>query len=378
MTYKGAIKEMKIIFVTQHLTDGGAERGMIAFANALACLGEDVCIAYMEDIGTDYPINPKVQTFLMHHNSKVSIPKLRGLCNILLPIKQLRQLSGDVFILDNLSLKYNWKVLGAASFSRRKVVYAIVNNMGKKQFDKKRKKQYEKTCRRADAIWIQTEGQRDFLPKYLQKKIFKVRNILDRQFLSTQKKYNNEVCHFVSAGRLHPQKNQKLLIEAFVRLLDRTGNDTATLTIYGKSKIHNDQTEAQLREMIQKYHLEKRVFLPGWEKDMEVKFAQADAFLFGSDYEGLPYALMEAMASGLPCISTDCPTGPSDLITSGENGILVPVGNVDAMSQAMELLIKQPQWAENLGKRARQTMLEWGDPEELAKHLLVQLRRICK
>lgn len=368
---------MKIVFVTQHLTDGGAERGMIAFANALARMGEEVCIAYMQDIGIDYILDPRVRTFLVQYGSNVKIRELKEVSNALSIVKLLRNLSGDVFITDNLSLKHNWKVWAATLFSRKKMVYAVVNNMEKKLLDKKRKRQYKRTCRLTDAVWIQTEGQKKFIPTYAQKKIFQVRNILDRQFLETQKTYNKQVCRFVSAGRLHPQKNQELLIEAFVRMRERTGNDTATLTIYGKNRIRNSETEKKLKALIRDYHLEDRVFLPGWVKDMEDRFAQADAFVFSSNYEGLPYALMEAMGSGLPCISTDCPTGPSDLITSGENGILVPVGDVDAMSQAMELLIKEPQKAEQMGKQARRTMKKWESDEELAKQLLNQLKRIC-
>ena len=369
---------MKIIFVTQHLTDGGAERGMIAFANALARMGEDVCIAYLENIGIDYTLDPKVQTFFLRQDSKVHIPKLRGLCNILLPVQQLHKISGDVLISDNLSLNYNWKVRVASSFSNARMVYAVVNNMEKKFSNEKRKKQYRRVCRSVDAIWIQTEGQRKFIPSYAQKKVFHVKNILDSQFLGTQKTYGKEIRHFVSAGRLHPQKNQKLLVEAFAQMIKLTENETATLTIYGKNKIKDSDTEEKLRALIRDYHLEDRVFLPGWVKDMEDKFAQADAFVFGSDYEGLPYALMEAMGSGLPCISTDCPTGPSDLIQNGENGILVPVGDVDAMSCAMKQLIEQPEWAEKMGRQARKTMQEWGNSEELANRLLEQLRRICR
>lgn len=368
---------MRIVFVTQHLTDGGAERGMIAYANALARMGETVCIACQENIGVDYTLDKRVQVVFMRYDSNSHISNLKKLKNHLFFIRSLRELSGDVLISVNLSLKHNWKVWAATLFSRVRMVYAVVNNMEKKNLDEKEKKQYERTCKLADAIWIQTEGQRSFLPKYVQKKIFRVKNILDRQFLDTQKIYHKEICHFVSAGRLHPQKNQELLIEAFARMIQRTGNNTATLTIYGKGRVRTQNTEEKLISLIRKYHLEERVFLPGWVKDMEDKFAQADAFVFGSDYEGLPYALMEAMGSGLPCISTDCPTGPSDLITSGENGILVPVGDVDAMSQAMEQLVRQPQQAEEMGRRARRTMQEWGSDEELAEQLLMQLRRIC-
>ncbi len=362
--------------MTRHLTNGGAEREVVAFANALVQIGQDVCIAYHHNIGIDYTLDSRVQTF-WQRNSKVRIPKLRGLCNIILSIRQLRGLSGDVLISDNPSLDRNWRIWVATLFTKTRMVYAVINNVEKKYPEKRRRKQHERTCRLADAIWIQTGEQRKFLPVYVQEKTFVVRNILDSKFLHMKKTYRREIIHFISVGRLHPQKNQELLIEAFARMLKRLGNDKATLTIYGKEKEDIPGTEEVLRGLIRKYHLEERVFLPGWVKDIEARYAQADAFAFGSDYEGLPNALMEAMASGLPCISTDCSTGPSALINSWENGILVPVGDVEGMSHAMQYLIENPQQANRMGRAARQRMREWGSPEEIASQLLNQLRDIC-
>lgn len=367
---------MRIIFVTRHLTNGGAEREVAAFANALVQIGQEVCITYLHNIGIDYALDPRVQTF-WQSPSRVSVPKLRGLCNHILSIKQLRGLSGDVLISDNLSLERNWRIWVSTFFSKTKMVYAILNNVEQKYPEKKRRRRHEQICRMADAIWIQTEEQRKLLPAGVQEKIFEVPNILDRKFLDTRKKYRGEIVHFISVGRLHPQKNQALLIEAFAKMVERTANDGATLTIYGKEKEDIFGTEKKLRELIQKYHLEKRVFLAGWVKDMEVRYTQADAFVFGSDYEGLPNALMEAMASGLPCISTDCPTGPSVLIHSGENGLLVPVGDKEAMSAAMQYFMENPQEAERMGMAAKQRMERWGNPEEIAGELLNQLKKVC-
>ena len=369
---------MRIIFVTQHLTDGGAQREIAAFANALAHIGEDVCIAYTKDLGIDYPVDPKVRTFYLSHDSKVRIPKFRGLCNTFLVWKQLRMLSGDVVIAVNLSRDRIWWIWVFTLFEKTGMVYAVINNVEKKCPEKKTRKQYERACHMADAVWIQTEKQRRFLPARTQQKAFIVRNILDEKFLDISKTYSGEICHFISVGRLQPQKNQELLVEAFAEMLKRTGNNKATLTIYGKAEAGSQETEEKIRALIRKYHLEKQVFLPGWVKDIEIKYARADAFVFGSNYEGFPNALMEAMASGLPCISTDCPTGPSELINSGENGILVPVGDVNAMSRAMELMIRQPRRAEQMGKQARKTMQGWESSRELAKQLLAQLRRICR
>lgn len=115
---------MRIIFVTRHLTNGGAEREVAAFANALVQIGQEVCITYLHNIGIDYALDPRVQTF-WQSPSRVSVPKLRGLCNHILSIKQLRGLSGDVLISDNISgypEKVSWR--NRPFYQRRKAASA--------------------------------------------------------------------------------------------------------------------------------------------------------------------------------------------------------------------------------------------------------------
>ena len=77
-------------------------------------------------------------------------------------------------------------------------------------------------------------------------------------------------------------------------------------------------------------------------------------FVLSSDYEGMPNALMEAMASGLPCVSTDCGGGGARfLIENGENGILVPQRDEDALAAAMEKILSDETLAAKLGENAR-------------------------
>ncbi len=72
-----------------------------------------------------------------------------------------------------------------------------------------------------------------------------------------------------------------------------------------------------------------------------------------SDYEGMPNALIEAMALGLPCISTDCPCGgPMELIKNGENGLLVPVRSVNRLADAIVYLIDNPNEAKRLANNS--------------------------
>ena len=75
-----------------------------------------------------------------------------------------------------------------------------------------------------------------------------------------------------------------------------------------------------------------------------------------SNYEGMPNALLEAMAVGLPCISTDCPTGPAEIIDNGINGILVPVDNEVALTKAIEKYIEIGETIAEIGKAARKTV----------------------
>lgn len=112
----------------------------------------------------------------------------------------------------------------------------------------------------------------------------------------------------VNVGRLIGQKNQTMLIEAFSRI--SAEYPEYQLTIWGEGG-----DRKKLQEQIDSLGLEGRVNLPGSSNQVYQEILDAGIFVLSSDYEGMPNALMEAMALGLPCISTDCPCGgPRDLI----------------------------------------------------------------
>lgn len=86
---------------------------------------------------------------------------------------------------------------------------------------------------------------------------------------------------------------------------------------------------------------------------IEKDIYNAGIFVLSSNYEGMPNALMEAMALGLPCISTDCPVGgPKTLIKNGENGLLVPVGDEEALSIAILKLIEDNELSQKIANNA--------------------------
>ena len=109
-----------------------------------------------------------------------------------------------------------------------------------------------------------------------------------------------------------------------------------------------------------------RVHFEGRKEDFAKDLSESEIFVLPSLSEGYPNALIEAMSVPLPCISSDCVAGPSDIIKNGINGILVEPGNADAMAKAMTLLIENKDLRDNLAKEAYKIR------EELATEKIAQ------
>ena len=197
----------------------------------------------------------------------------------------------------------------------------------------------------ADGCIFQTEQAKHWFPERLQNKSRVIPNAVKPVFFEVDPQ--PVPGRVITCGRLHPQKNHKLLIDAF---LDAAADiPEAELLIYG---------EGELRQEMEAYIAEKceaqRVKLMGNTSDVPGVLANAACFVLSSDYEGMPNALMEAMAAGVPCISTDCPCGgPEMLIENGKSGLLVPVGDRDALTAAIRKVLTDAEAAQQLGKEAR-------------------------
>lgn len=142
---------------------------------------------------------------------------------------------------------------------------------------------------------------------------------------------DHEGRHFLGVGRLMPQKNFPLLLRAFARI----ARPQDRLTIVGEG----DQ-RAELEQLARDLDIADRLSLPGHRMDVERFFAEADAFVLSSDFEGLPAVAAEALAAGIPIVSTDCTVAMPAMIEG--LGRLVPVRDLAALAQAMDAICDDP------------------------------------
>ena len=144
----------------------------------------------------------------------------------------------------------------------------------------------------------------------------------------------------VAAGRLHPQKGFLYLLEAIRELVQQRGREQVHLRILGTGP-----QEAELRGFIAQHQLQLHVTLVGFRQNPLPYFRQANLFCLSSLYEGMPNALVEAMLCRVPVLSTDCPSGPREILQAGQLSRLVSPANSRALADAIEdALLRPDEW----------------------------------
>lgn len=149
----------------------------------------------------------------------------------------------------------------------------------------------------------------------------------------------------VSVGRLTRQKNYPLLLRAFARVRRRC---EARLTILGKG-----EERERLESLASELGVAGDVWMPGFVDNPFAYLARASAFVLSSDWEGLPSVLIEALAVGCPVVSTDCPSGPREILEQGRWGRLVPTGDSERLAEALAATLTEETDRERLRERAR-------------------------
>ena len=347
---------MKITIFTGSLAGGGAERVATNLANFLASRGHEVEILTVGERKAIEALAPQVKTSSLAAKAQSSNKVLNRIQRFTALKKHLKEQNRDCYI-SLLSLP-SFMLLLLKRHTKAAIIVSQRNDPGSQE--KWVQAANRRLARRADGFVFQTVEAWDWFMPFIRKvRQVIIPNAINPAFLRTPYtgQRNREI---VSIGRLTAQKNFALLITAFSLVSEEFPD--YRLTIYGEGPLRK-----QLEDQVQDLNLADRVSFPGFVTEIEQRLETAAMFVLSSDFEGMPNALMEAMALGLPCVSTDCSGGgASFLIDSGKNGLLVPTGNPQALAEAMRSILSNPQLAARLGTEAADIKKQLS-PEEIYK-----------
>lgn len=331
------------MFNTSSMGKGGAERVISVLANELI-KENDVSILINTKENKAYDLNEKIK-LLELDKKHIPIALFRNLKRIWTSAKIVKREQPDIII--SFLPMPSYRILLLKKFIKVPIIISDRNDPNKEYQSFISKFLMKRLYPKADGFVFQTEEQKKFFDKNIQDKSIIIYNPIKDEFLNINKAAQKEDT-IISVGRLVEQKNQKMLIEAFSKIAKEYSN--YKLKIFGTGPL-----ELSLKKQIEELNLSNKIMLCGVCDDIKTELEKARIFVLSSDYEGMPNALIEAMAVGLPVISTDCPCGgPKELIENEKNGLLIEVGNVEELEKKMKYLIENQEKAIEMGKNAEQ------------------------
>ena len=314
---------MKIMFYINSIEFGGAERVIANLADYFASIGNESVLVTSYYSSQEYSLAPGVRRLAMEEreteqpriSKNVSrIGKLRRICKTEKP---------DILI--SFMKEPNFRAVLATRFLSVKTVVSVRNDPNVEYAGVEGKIVGKILLPLSDGCVFQTEDARRWFPKRMQKKSRIICNAVKEEFYRVRRKpVRGEI---ITCGRLFEQKNDALLIDAFAGVAEKI--PYATLKIYGEGPLKDE-----LQKKIDNLGLRDKVTLMGNTDNVAEALKRADLFVLSSDFEGMPNALMEAMAAGVPSISTDCPCGgPRELFGKELSSLLVPVKDAESLRE---------------------------------------------
>lgn len=340
---------MKCIFVIPRMGGGGAERVLANQANEFAKAGHDVTIMTIVGGESFYHLDDDVK----YISADVKINRKNRITSLFSQFfgffkaftffnKTIRTQKPDIVFSQQRQadmICYTVKCLGAHF---KHICYEINDPFVRSKLTQKiLKKIYGKSqllvCQsQTVADYYNNVPNRIIIPNPINPAL-----IPDRQDIDSNK--------VVAVGRLDKQKNFSMLITAFGKVLKV--HPEAYLEIYGEGPLHTD-----LQAKIDSLSLRNSIKLCGAKSEVLKYTCNAAVFAMSSDYEGMPNALLEAMAIGLPVVSTDFATGVAHELIGENNGIVVPVGDPDAMANGIIEILEHPEKQSVICEKSRNDM----------------------
>ena len=325
--------------------NGGAERVLSILSDAFAGHYDEVEYVTWVKFPIGFPMNPKVKFHCVEEEAgtKSKWKQMRWFR------QHIKETNPDLVL--SLLAPFNMLTVASLVFTGRKIVVCERSDARYLKGGKKMRMIRDFLYSFSVGILSQTESNIRSLPNYLQRKCSVIYNPLnmDKRYIGAALK-TPKTKTIVTVGRLIAVKNHEMLSRAFKRVLD--AHPEYELVIYGAG-----ENQENLTKYISFLGMVDKIKLPGSFPDIWDRILSAEIFVLSSNYEGMPNALLEAMCLGLPCISTRV-NGAVDVIKTGENGLLVDVGEEDTLVDALLTLIEDKGKAVKLGEKASQLYKE--------------------
>ena len=319
---------MKIHFISNSLGGGGAERVMVILANFFVTKGHCVTIiTFNEGAGDAYDIDDKIKRVRLH-SGLIKNHTLRSLYNLVLFYKNFKnrpQVCISFCRTTNFSSIISCKIFAikiiASEHSNHLRNYDIIGNFT-----------WNYLYRFANYITVLTKFDKPFFEK-------RGANVIVMPNPSTFKPLEN--LHLVRKKIILAVGNlNRYHIKGFDNLIRLI---SPILKEYPEWRLNivggGDEGLDFLKNLAIKEGIEEHIIFSGFSKDVNVLMQESEIFVLSSRIEGLPMALLEAMSQGMACIAFDCITGPSEMITHGENGLLIEDQDMQAMQRGLVKLI---------------------------------------
>lgn len=341
---------MRIVFITNSIGFGGAEKMIAYVANGMSQRGHCVAVVNFKSVGGEY-INKHTQYF----DKSISVYEFEGnktgkisrLQKILFTIRIVKEFDADVMVCFTMYPSFVGKIVqmltGIPSImSERGNPYATINK--KNIFSLI---ELYAVNRSAGGVF-QIKGASYFFSKRLQKRSTIIHNHIFINDKIESIKFGDREKSIVSVGRLdNNQKRYDVMIKAFSIFSKK--HPEWVMKLYGLG-----DDEDAIRRWCVEEGVDDKVLFMGLTKHPMIDICKAGIFLITSDFEGISNSLLEAMAVGLPCVSTDSdPGGARMLIQNMYNGILAEVGNPKSIAEALLFFADNPHIAESCGQNAR-------------------------
>jgi GalNAc-alpha-(1->4)-GalNAc-alpha-(1->3)-diNAcBac-PP-undecaprenol alpha-1,4-N-acetyl-D-galactosaminyltransferase len=325
---------MKIGFKIRKMSFGGGERIQQMLMNEFAKLGHEIILFTYENVITNINVFP-FQIVLLKRQGNFVFQFFYEFFSIM---KELRNKKLDCLIMFGLVESFICSTFFTDTTSI--VSLRVDPRLFKNQFFIKLR--YKFCFILSTGVVFQTEKIQHYFSKKIQLKSIVIPNPIIDDFLLSPKALRNH--RIVSIGRLSSEKNYAMLIKSFSNICQ----SDYTLHIYGEGPLKQD-----LELLIEDCGMKNRIILEGNVDRVVDEISDAEIFITCSDFEGMPNALIEAMAMGLACISTNFPSGAAEkLIINYENGILIPVGDQQQLEKSIELLINDKRLSHKIRENA--------------------------